>query len=82
MAVLNPHQRMKTTVMMPRALLKQADEMGRILGTGRNGFLSIATGLLLAQTEPLRSPPMRRKQRLSKLHKQVQRFINEAMEKA
>lgn len=78
----DPNERVKTTVMMPRALLERASEMGRILGTGRNGFLSLATGMLLIRTEGLRDDRMRRRQRLTRLQKQFQIIMQQALDKA
>jgi len=76
------NQRTKTTIMLPNRLLKEADEMGRILGTGRNGFLAVAAGLLLAKTESLRSTSMRRGQRLKILEAEIQKVMREAQERA
>ena len=82
MVMVNPNARVKTTIMVPRMLLREVDEMGRVLGTGRNGLLSMAAGMLLVVLAPLRSVPVRRKKMLGVLSKEFQSLLDKAMGKA
>ncbi len=73
--------RKKTTVHLPRELSIHIDQWGKRLGTGKNGFISMASALLLAETSKLETKSKRRKL-LRDIELNFQRVIAEARESA
>lgn len=65
-------KRIKTTVMIPMPMLKQVDELGRMIGVGRNALVCIALAGIVARLHKVISPLHRRRHVVSETRKILQ----------
>lgn len=75
---MNEKIRTKTTVVIPSRMLILADECGRQIGVGRNGFISLALALTLVQLHKVFDFPKKRCQLLMDIESEFQRLMTDA----